>query len=240
MEHVEELWPGGFRLITDDRFFKLGTDSAMLAAFPDLVPGLRVCDLGCGIGVLPILLSARCRELKIDGIDIQDEALSLAARNLAQNGLSDSVRLIAADLRNPDMLKYAGEYDLAVSNPPYFVRNSGYSVSAPSIAGARDDRNCTIVDICKAAARLVRWGGRFAVVFRPERLVDLFCAMRYYKIEPKRLRLIRHRPHSPYSLVLAEGRRGGRPGLKVEADLVICNPDGSETDEIRAIYRRGN
>ncbi|SMC53799.1 tRNA1(Val) (adenine(37)-N6)-methyltransferase [Papillibacter cinnamivorans] len=238
MEHVEELWPGGFRLISDDRHFKLGTDSAMLAAFPALSAGCRVCDLGCGTGVLPILMSARCPDLRIDGIDIQESALSLAARNIALNGLADSVRLIRADLRNPEELPEAGSYDLAVSNPPYFPKNSGFSKAEDTIAEARDDRSCTVTEVCAAASRLVRWGGRFAVVFRPERLVDLFWAMRLHGIEPKRLRMVRHRSGGPVSLILAEGRRGGKPGLKLERDLVLLHPDGTETDEVKAIYRR--
>lgn len=238
MEHVEELWPGGFRLISDDKHFKLCTDSAMLAAFPALTPGCRICDLGCGTGVLPILMSARRPDLRIDGIDIQQSALTLAARNIALNGLADSVRLIQADLRKPEKLPEAGKYDLAVSNPPYFTQSSGFPKSEDTIATARDDRSCTIAEVCAAAARLVRWGGRFAVVFRPERIVDLFWAMRLNGIEPKRLRMVRHKPGGSVSLVLAEGRRGGKPGLKMEKDLILHHPDGTETDEVKIIYHR--
>lgn len=238
VEHVEELWTGGFRLVTDDRHFKLGTDSAMLAAFPALRRGERVCDLGCGVGTLPLLLLARCGELSVDGVELQGSALALCARSLALNGLEDRVRLHEADLRRLEGVLPAGAYDLVISNPPYFAAGSGYAAAGEAAGRARDERDCTVEEVCTAASRLTRWGGRFAAVFRPERLVDLLCAMRGSGLEPKRLRFVCHRADSPPSSVLVESRRGGKPGLALEPPLVLCDADGAERPETRKIYRR--
>ena len=109
--------------------------------------------------------------------------------------------------------------DYAVSNPPYFRAGSGASAPEPSRQSAREESNCTIADVCTAAARVLRWGGSFAVVYRPERLVDLLVSLRAHGMEPKRLRFVQTKDVP--SLVLVESRRGGKPGLTVEPPLII-------------------
>ena len=125
-----------------------------------------------------------------------------------------------------------------MSNPPYFPVGSGALSPDPARAAARGETDCSLEELCAAAAWLLRTGGRFCLVYRPERLAELLCRMRAAGLEPKRLREICPRPGSAPSLVLAEGRRGGRPGLKIEPALVLTDGAGSESEEVRRIYHR--
>ena len=233
MEHWEQLCPGGLKFIYSDTLFRPGTDSFLLGAFPLLRPGLRVCDLGAGCGLLGLLLLAREPALELHNVEREGAALALAERTAAENRLPAVQH--RADLRRLEGVLPAGGFDLVVSNPPYFP------AAGPSSAprdGARTEAWCTLPEVCRAAARLLRWGGRFDLVFRPERLADLLEALRAAGLEPKRLRPVCHRPGAAPSLVLAEDRRGGRPGLRWEPALCLHRADGTETAEMDQIYFR--
>ena len=232
----EELCPGGLRILYGNGQFPPGLDSFLLASLPRLKPGLRVCDLGCGTGLLSLLLLQRQRELTVTGLDIQPEAVRLARLAAAGNGLRDRLDFRREDLRQTALL--AGSFDLAVCNPPYFPPSGGPLPEGEARQTARTEAQCTLEDVCRAAGRLLRWGGSFCLVHKPERLTDLLCALRRHGLEPKRLRLACARPDRAPSLVLAEGRRGGKPGLTVEPPLILENPDGSPATELDRIYFR--
>ena len=205
----EELCPGGLRFLYGNGQFPPGLDSFVLSSMPRLKPGLRVCDLGCGTGFLSILLLQRQRELTVTGLDIQPEAVRLARLAAAGNGLQDRLTFRREDLRETDLP--AGSFDLVVANPPYFPVGSGLS-GGP----ARSEEFCSLEELCAAAGRLVKNGGRFALCHRPERLADVICSLRAHGLEPKRLKLAAHGPGCPPSLLLVEAVRQGRPGLKIE------------------------
>ena len=231
----DTLWPGGPRFLKSEDGFRLSTDSVLLAHFAAPKRAGRILDLGCGAGVLTVLLQFSHPSATVEGIELQPEAAALCRRNLTENGLRDD-GILTGDLRNFRTLFRAGAYDLVVSNPPYFPAGSGYSAPDPARAAARDERACTLDELCAAAGYLCRWGGSFALVHRPERLAEIFCAMRAHGLEPKRLRLVQHRADSAPSLALIEARRGGKPGLAVEAPLLLCSPDGGDSPEVREIY----
>lgn len=236
MEHWETLCPGGYRFVYDDALFRPSTDTFLLSSLPRLRPGMRVCDLGCGPGLLGLLLLQRQPELSVTGIDLMPEAVRLARRAAAENGLTDRLTFQPGDLRDP--LLPAGTFDLAVCNPPYYPVGSGRSPSGEARRLARSEAACSLPELCRAAARLVRWGGDFCLVHKPERLADLCCALREAGLEPKRLRWVCQTAGGAPSLLLLSARRGGRPGLAAEAPLVLRTSDGSPTPELDAIYFR--
>lgn len=238
MSHFDELWPGGPKFLQSDAGFKLGTDSVLLAHFANTTRVTRCIDLGSGAGVLTVLLCEKNPKLQIEGVEIQQKSAALSRLNLEANGLMDRARIHHADLREHRRFLEAGVYDLVVSNPPYFAEHSGKSAPLEHRATARDERSCNLTDLCTAAGYLCRWGGSFAVVHRPERLSELFCAMTRANIEPKRLQLVCHRSDAAPNLVLVEGRRGGKPGLTIEAPLVLTKPDGSHSEAVLQIYHR--
>lgn len=238
MEHWEALKDGGYRFVYDDALFRPGTDTFLLSSLPRLKAGLRVCDLGCGTGLLGLLLMQRQAGMAVTGIDIQPDAVALANRCAAENGLDAQLRFLQADLRTVRHHFPTGSFDLAVCNPPYYSPQSGYMAEGDAIRTARSEVSCTLEDVCAAAAYLLRWGGSFCLVHKPERLTDVLDSMRRHGCEPKRLRLVCTRPENAPSLLLIEGRRGGKPGLSIEPPLILQNSDGSPTAELDAIYFR--
>ena len=236
MEHWEQLCPGGLKFVYSDTLFRPGTDSFLLGAFPLLRPGLRVCDLGCGTGLLGLLLLQRQRELTVTGVDILPEAVALARRAAAENGLEDRLTVFQGDLR--ESILPAGRFDLAVCNPPYYPAGSGRLPETEALRAARSETGCTLEDVCAAAAYLLRWGGSFCLVHKPERLADLCCALRARGLEPKRLRLVCRRAGDAPSLLLLEARRGGRPGLDIAAPLCLEDGTGRPTAELDNAYFR--
>jgi len=234
----DELWNGGPVVSQAENVFKLGSDSVLLTDFARGIRARRVLDLGCGCGVIAISLAYQKKELFVDALDISGAAAELTRKNAAVNGLDGRINALSGDLRRHRELFKAGDYDLVITNPPYFAGDSGKDARDESIAFARGERECTLTDIVEAASYLIRWGGSFALVYRPERLSELFCAMTAAGIEPKRLRMVQYKSQSAPNMVLVEGRRGGRRGLQIEPPLIMANPDGSDTDEIKKIYRR--
>ncbi len=239
MEAFDELWRGGPRFMQTEESFKLSTDSVLLADFANMKRVQNCLDLGSGAGVLCVLLAAKNQDATITGIEIQSDFAELSGRNLAENGMEGRGCIINADLREYRSLVKAESFDLVVSNPPYFAENSGYSAPAPHRASAREEKNCSLTDLCMAAKWALRWGGNFALVHRPERLSEALCAMTDAGIEPKRLRMVSHSALKAPNLVLIEGKRGGGKGLKIEAPLILTNADGGDSEEVQKIYKRG-
>ena len=120
MVHWEQLCPGGFRFVWEDSLFRPSTDSFLLSSLPRLRPGLRVCDLGCGTGLLALLLLQRQRALQVTGMDIQPAAIALAEQAVEENGLTDHLSFLCADLRQTRQHFVTGSFDLVVCNPPYY------------------------------------------------------------------------------------------------------------------------
>lgn len=238
MEHWEALCPGGYRFVYDDGLFRPGTDTFLLSSLPRLKPGLRVCDLGCGTGLLGLLLLQRQGALTVAGVEIQETAVRLAKKAAAENRLADRLTFRHGDLREVRSLFPTGSFDLVVCNPPYYSPASGAAAENDARRTARSEVSCTLEDVCAAAAYLLRWGGSFCLVHKPERLTDLLCALRHAALEPKRLRFVCPTAGAAPSLLLLEGRRGGKPGLSIEAPLILQNSDGAPTREVDAIYFR--
>lgn len=237
MTNVDELWPNGPKYIQRPGVFKLGSDSVLLAAFAKLGRVKNVCDLGSGGGVLPVLLQAYKPGIEITGIEIDTAAVELSRENVELNGMADKISIIHGDMREHKTHLEAGKYDLVVSNPPYFAAGSGYE--SDTLPTARGESECSLEDVCRAAAYAVRWGGCFVIVHRPERLSELFCTLTACGLEPKRLRMTQYKNGAAPNLVLIEARRGGKPGLVIEPPLIMTDESGGESEEIRRIYRRG-
>ena len=232
-----KLWDGG-PLFCQSEHFKLGTDSVLLADFVNIGSRQRGIDLGCGSGVLPLLLMSKSERLHMTGLEINPEAAKTAEANLEANKLDERGSIVTGDIRLCKELFKSGEFDLVVANPPYFAEGSGKQSTDEAKAAARTETMCTLGEVCRAAAYLCRTGGVFCLVHRAERLCDVLCILRESGLEPKRLRTVAHDASKEPSLILVEARRGGGSGMRLLPPLFIRNPDGSETQEILRIYHR--
>ena len=203
MSKLEQLGP--YQLEQRPGVFPLGSDTLALGRFATVRKGWRVCDLGTGSGVLLLLLAAREPQLELFGLDQDPAAAALAQDNLRHNGREGQI-WTGSWSQTPFQ---PGSFDLVVSNPPYYAPGSGKD-GGP----ARMERE-ELDALCRAAARLLRNGGRFALSFPTQRMVDLLEAMRRWDLEPKRLKLLSHTPTKPPYALLVEGVRQGKPGLQV-------------------------
>lgn len=213
MAHTEFLDP--YTLFWPDGVFPLGGDTLALGKFATVKNRWRVCDLGTGSGALLMLMARRAEGLSLTGVERSPLAAQTARENLARNHLAGEI--LTADLRNAPLP--AGHFDLVISNPPYFSLGSGTSGGS-----ARSEEHCTLTELCAAAGRLTKNGGRFALCHRPERLSEVMCAMQNHHLEPKRLTLVSHSPAHPPSLILVEGRKQARPGLSISCVYTHSEP----------------
>ena len=236
MKHAETLW-NGITMIQPENGFRLGADSILLSQFLPLPKEAKIADLGSGCGTLGLLLCASDATCAVTGVEIDEEAHRLALENIARNGLEGRLSSILGDVREVRALLPAGSFSCVISNPPYFPAGSGKA--SRKNAAARSEERLPLGELCAAAAYLLPEGGRFALACRPERLCDLFCAMREHGVEPKRIQFVRHSADSPVFLALVEGRRGGRPGLSYRPDFCVYTTDGEETEAYRAACHRG-
>ena len=209
--------------------FPLSTDSMVLADFVKLPKNARVLDLGSGCGTLGLLLCARDKSCTVTGIELDKTAHAAAMKNIARNSLEGRLSSICADLRT--MPPAPGAFQVCLSNPPYFSGGARHQRNP----GARQEDTCTPRDLFAAAAKALQWGGDFFLVHKPDRLAQLCFEASAAGLEPKRLRLIRHRPDAPISLILLSCRKGGKPGLQID-ELTLRNTDGTPTADYCRIY----
>jgi tRNA1Val (adenine37-N6)-methyltransferase len=238
-ERIDDLGLGGLRIIQNPRKFCFGMDAVMLANFATVKNGDIVIDFGTGTGIIPIILAGKTKASSITGIEIQEDMVDMAKRSVAMNGIGDRVRIIAGDLKSAHSIVGEGTADLVVSNPPYINHGHGLRNPDSSKAIARHEIMCTLEDIIKSAGRVLRNGGRLAMIHRTGRMVDVLLGMREGGIEPKRVRMVHSRERMESNLFLVEGIKEGGRFLKVSEPLVVYDKDGSYTREIHRIYYGG-
>ena len=233
-ERIDDLQIKQLKIIQHTKKFCFGMDAVLLSDFADVKKGERVLDLGTGTGIIPILLIGKTEAAHITGIEIQQEMAKMANRSVKLNHLSEKIKIIHGDFKKAIQLLGAGTFDVITTNPPYM--NAGLKNPEDAKAIARHEIKCTLEDVVKTGSRMLKIGGKFAMVHRPERLVDIICLMRQYKLEPKRLRMVHSYPHKRANLILIEGVRSGKAYLNIMEPLYVRNADGSYTQEIDKIY----
>ena len=235
-ERIDDLQRGGLRVIQRADAFRFGTDAVLLADFAAPRRHDRVCDLGTGTGIIPLLLYARENTISADAVEIQPDMADMAARSMAMNGLNEKIRVLPGDLRSIRTLLPHARYDLVTCNPPY--GKAGGTLLNPDASKrlARHEESCAIEDVACAAAWLLQNGGRLCCVFPAARMIELSDAMRKYRMAPKRIRMVQSRVEKAAHLCLMEGMLDARPGLIIEPPLVIYDENNAYTPELRRIY----
>ena len=209
--------------------FPLSTDSMVLADFVKLPKNASVLDLGSGCATLGLLLCARDSGCTVTGIELDGCAHAAALENIRRNALGERLQSICGDLREIPIAP--GSFRVCVSNPPYFSGGERHSRNP----GARRADTCPPDALFAAASRALCFGGDFFLVHKPEMLAQLCFEAASHGLEPKRLRLVRHRPGSPVSLILLSCRKGAKPGLQIE-ELTLHNDDRTPTEDYKRIY----
>ena len=209
------------RLIQKRQGLTFGTDAYLLSAFVRPQPYDRAVDLGSGTGIIPLLLCAKNKVREVTAVEIQPSFASLIARNAELNGFADRITVLNTDVRTLSSDQMGGEVGLVVSNPPYLKTNTGRTNRAAEKELARHEVCGGIFDFCAAASRLLRTKGRFVCVFRPERMTDLFSAMRANRLEPKRMVTVHSDLNASPSVILTEAVKDAAPSLSVLPPLFL-------------------
>ncbi|MCF6178969.1 MAG: tRNA1(Val) (adenine(37)-N6)-methyltransferase [Geopsychrobacter sp.] len=238
METIDTLYSETLKLVQSQNGYRFSLDPVLLADFVSVTSCRKALDLGCGCGVLGLLLARKAAVLSVVGWERQLQMVARARRSVELSGMSERVRVFAGDLREYRRLADPGVFDLVVTNPPYRGLDSGRIAPDDERAAARHELAGGLEDFLTAAAWCLKYSGRFGIVYLAERLSELMVAMVAVGIEPKRLRMVHARLGEPAKMVLVEGRKGGAPGLKVEAPLSIYAEEGEPaySDEVLRIY----
>lgn len=218
----------------DHRF---GTDAFLLAYYTSIRHTNIVCDLCTGCGIVPLIFCKNVLPQMIYAVDIQKEAIDLLKMTISENDLGEVVKPVCADLREltQDAIPFESA-DIVTANPPYMTENSGFLKESAAQAIARHEIMCNINDVCRAAAKLLKYGGVLKMCHRPERLSDVICTMRENKLEPKSITFVHNSVNDSPWLFLITGKKGAASGIKVEKPLILRNDDKSYTEEYSKIY----
>lgn len=235
-ERVDDLNRNNYKIIQNTKKFCFGMDAVLLSGFAKVLPGEKVLDLGTGTGIIPILLEAKTEGKHFVGLEIQEESADMARRSVAMNGLEDKIDIVIGDIKEASAYFGLASFDVVISNPPYMNHGHGLINPGDAKAIARHELLCTLEDVLREASRLIKPGGRFYLVHRPYRLVEIMNTLTQYKLEPKRMKLVYPYVDKEPNMVLLECVKGGKSMLKVEAPLIVYKEQGVYTDEIYDIY----
>lgn len=236
-ETLDDLQLNGIHIIQKKEGFRFGVDAVLLANFAKIKKGASVIDLCSGTGIIPFIIKGKsqCGELK--GIEIQKDFVDMANRSVIYNHFEDDVEFFEGDLTDKSFIKKFERVDIVTVNPPYKLSNSGILNDKDKYSIARHEVCCNLEDVIIAARTLLKDNGRFFMVHRPERLVDILSLMRKHKIEPKRIRFVHPKPNKAPNILLIEGQRDGGQYLKIEDPLYVHMEDNSYSKEIEEIYK---
>lgn len=235
-ERLDELQRNGYRIIQNPEKFCFGMDAVLLSGFARAKRGDTLLDMGTGTGIIPILMEAKTECAHLTGLEIQEESADMARRSVALNGLEDKIDIITGDIKEADNIFPSASFDCITCNPPYMIDSHGLQNPDAPKAIARHELLCTLEDVVRQAAKLLKPGGRFFMVHRPFRLAEIMTTMSQYKLEPKRMRLVYPYADREPNMVLLEAARDGRPRLTVEKPLIVYREPGVYTQEIQDVY----
>lgn len=220
---------------------RFGTDAFLLANFARPKTKDVVCDFGTGCGIIPMIFSKNNPPKKIYGVDIQEQAIEQFNNSIKASKINNDIVSMNVDIKDLLQSNYLIEncsIDVITCNPPYKIAGRGILNQDTASSIARHEISCTIEDICKTARRLLRFGGRFCLCQRPERLGDVIIAMKENDIEPKRLRFVSKNTMSAPWLFLIEGKKSSKPFMQVMEHLYVYEDNSQNyTEQMQAIYR---
>ncbi|MBE6781250.1 MAG: tRNA1(Val) (adenine(37)-N6)-methyltransferase [Ruminococcaceae bacterium] len=225
----EPLGNGFFAYVSKSHTF--GTDAVLLADFAKTKKVKTHCDLGTGCGIIPLLLLRDSVTEQSVGVEISDEAVSLAEKSA-----NDKFAVLHSDLKDLKGKLPFGTFDLVTCNPPYKADGAGIKSRSQRDIVARHETMCTLEDVIETSSKLLKSSGNLCLCQRPERLGDIICLMRKYKVEPKRIRIVCKKTGEEPWLVLVEGKRDAKSGVRILPPLFVYDEKGNLSSEMLEIY----
>lgn len=235
-ERLDDLERNGYKIIQNPEKFCFGMDAVLLSSFAEIRKGESCVDLGTGTGIIPILMEAKYGGESYTALEIQPESADMARRSVEYNNLQDKISIIDGDIKEASALLGKAKFDVVTSNPPYMNDNHGLKNPDLPKAIARHEVLCTLEDVVREAKNLLKPGGRFYMVHRPHRLIEIITSLKANGMEPKRMRMVHPYAAKEANMVLIESVRGGKSMLKMEAPIIVYKEVNVYTDEIYRIY----
>ncbi len=239
MERIDDLQYKGLKIIQNTEGFCFGVDSVLLTEFAkDIKKGSKIVDLGTGTGILGILLCKKVEPKTVIGIEKQKEVADMAKRSISLNGLDSIFKIVNSDINDIELTP--NYYDVIITNPPYKKAGSGIDSKREMQHISRYETTANLDEWIKTSSKLLNSKGSFYMVYRTDRLAELFEKMRKYKLEPKKIRLVYSKVTEQSNLILVKAIKDGNTFLTVEKPLIIYNEDGTYSNEIKEIYKKNN
>ncbi len=235
-ERIDDLQRNHYRIIQKKNGFCFGMDAVLLSGFVQIKQGEQMIDLGTGTGIIPILLEAKTDGKHFTGLEIQEEIAKMAFRSVLLNKLEERITILHGDIKEASRLCGRASFDVVTSNPPYMVQQHGLKNPNTIKAISRHEIFCTLKDVVRETALLLKPGGRFYLVHRPRRLAEIICVLRDYGLEPKRMKLVHSFADREANMVLIEAVKGGGVMMKVEAPIIVFQEPGVYSEEIHTTY----
>lgn len=237
-ERADDL-QNGYYVIQSPEKFCFGMDAVLLSGFAKIKKGQRVLDMGTGTGIIPILLRSKTPGEHFTGLEIQKECAEMARRSVVYNDLEKDIDIVCGDIKEAAEIFGAASFHAVTCNPPYMIGQHGLQNPYMAKAIARHEILCTLEDVVSQTAKVLKDRGRFYMVHRPFRLVEIFQVLSRYKLEPKRMQLVYPFKDREPNMVLIEALKGGNSRITVEKPLIVYEKPGVYTEEILKIYGPG-
>lgn len=217
--------------------FQFSLDSVMLANFVTINQKINnILDIGTGNAVIPIILSKKTNA-KITGVEIQKQSYELACKSLKINNLEKRIEVINDDIKNYYKNIETETFDVITCNPPFFKLEEQSNLNDSDYKKiARHEIALNLEDIIQISKKLLKNKGRLAMVHRPERLIEIITIMKNNNIEPKKICFLYPKKNKEANILLIEGIKNGKPGIKILPPIISHNEDGSYSDKIKIFF----
>ena len=237
-ERIDDLEFKGLKIIQNKNGFCFGIDSVLISDFAKNIKNSNVIDLGTGTGIINILLAAKTENCNFVGVEIQEEVADMAKRSIKLNKLENKIKIINNNILNLNNIYKKNSFDVVITNPPYKKINTGIINKQDKKIISRHEITASLEQFIHTAAYLLKDYGKFFMVHRPDRLVDIFSIMRKEKIEPKKIKFVYPNKNKKTNLVLIKGIKLGNPFLEFDKNLYIYDKDGNYTEDFLKIYNK--
>lgn len=224
-------------IVQNTQMFNFSLDSVLLPNFITINKNVKkIMDIGCGNAPIPLILSTKT-DAEIVGVEIQKEVYDLAVKSVKMNKLEHQIKIINDDINSLYKSLETDTFDIITCNPPFFKNHEQAILNNSEFKKlARHEITLNLDQICKIAKKLLKNGGILGIVHRTERLIDIIMTMKNYGIEPKKIQFIYPNNNKDSNIVLIEGRKNGKPGLKILPPLYSHDSDGNYTEEIKKYF----
>ncbi len=235
-ETLEDLQIKDYYLIQKKKGFRFGIDAVLLSGFAEIRREGTLMDLCSGTGVIALLADAKYPLTHIEGLEYQEMFAEMAKRSVMLNHLEERITIRQGDVKEIRQMYQAETFDYVTCNPPYMIASHGRSNKDDAMSIAKHEIACTLEDVIKAAAWILKGKGHLFLVHRPFRLAEIFVRLKTYGLEPKRMRLVHPSLRKEPNMVLIDAVKGGKERITVDPPFLVYNEDGSYTKELLEVY----